>query len=147
MSRVQGNGREELHMANIKKPTDTATRRVWRMTASAPLGEYVEVATSSASAADVQGNTPRRRATDEGARSPPISEPDTGLRRRADDVGAVSPFPSKVLKPAQAENWQSSSFDLFSGCQTRDVTDTIPDNVFDELFGKSDMQPPDKKSG
>ena len=68
MSRVQGNGREELHMANIKKPTDTATRRVWRMTASAPLGEYVEVATSSTSAAqsdpscraDVDGKIARR---------------------------------------------------------------------------------------
>jgi hypothetical protein len=47
-------------------------------------------------------------------------------------------MPTKVLKPAQAEGWQASSFDLLTGCRTRDVTDTIPDNVFDELFGKPD---------
>jgi hypothetical protein len=129
-------------MATIKKPTDAATRRVWRMSASVPLGEYVEVAPSTPSAADVQANTPRRRATDEGVSPPPTFEPDTGLRRRADDVGATFPVPNKVLKPAQAENWQSSSFDLSIGCRTRDVTDTIPDNVFDELFGKL----PDKGS-
>jgi hypothetical protein len=27
------------------------------------------------------------------------------------------------------------------------VTDTIPDNVFDELFGKPDVRPPDKEVG
>jgi len=41
---------------------------------------------------------------------------------------------AKVLRPAHVENWQSSSFDLLSGLQVRDVSDTIPGRVFEELF-------------
>ena len=40
----------------------------------------------------------------------------------------------KVLRPAQVESWRESSFDLLKGCRVRDVTDTIPGDVFDELF-------------
>ena len=40
----------------------------------------------------------------------------------------------KVLRPAQVESWQSSSFDLLTGLVVRDVSDTIPGQVFDELF-------------
>ena len=115
-------------MATSNKQPEAPTRRVWRMSADVPLGEYVEV-----DAGDAHAETPRRRASD-GASNHPTGQ-DTGLRRRAEDVVAVPPMPNKVLRPAQAENWQSSSFDLLVGCRTRDVTDTIPDNVFDELFG------------
>ena len=48
--------------------------------------------------------------------------------------GAPAPIKAKVLRPAQVENWQSSSFDLLSGLQVRDVSDTIPGRVFEELF-------------
>ena len=40
----------------------------------------------------------------------------------------------KVLRPAQVESWQSSSFDLLTGLVVRDVSDTIPGQLFDELF-------------
>jgi hypothetical protein len=51
---------------------------------------------------------------------------------------------ARVLRPAQVENWQSSSFDLFTGCTVREVTDTIPGELFDELFkpGPSETAPP-----
>jgi len=53
----------------------------------------------------------------------------------------------KVLRPAQVENWQSSSFDLLTGLMVRDVTDTIPGQVFDELFRQTPVsrQHPDPR--
>ena len=125
-------------MATSKKHPEA--RLVWRMSADMPLGEYVEVA-PTASTNDVQPGAPRRRATDANSGgTTTTSGVDPGLRRRAEDVLATPPMPTKVLKPAQAESWQSSSFDLLSGCRIRDVTDTIPDNVFDELFGGPDVE-------
>jgi hypothetical protein len=39
------------------------------------------------------------------------------------------------LPDASAEaNWLSSSYDLLSGLTVRDVTDTIPGRIFDEVF-------------
>ena len=110
------------------------------MSADAPLGEYVDVA-PAAPAAEGKVELPRRRATDSEGPSAPTSE-DSGLRRRSGDLPAPASMPPKLLRPAQAESWQASSFDLLSGCRTRDVTDTIPDNVFDELFGPPDAESP-----
>ena len=41
---------------------------------------------------------------------------------------------AKVLNPGQVPSWQSSSYDLLTGLTVRDVTDTIPGEIFDELF-------------
>jgi len=112
------------------------------MSADVPLGEYVEVTQTNAA----QDETPRRRGAD-GALGNSTSGTDTGLRRRAGDVVAVPPMPARVLRPAQAESWQASSFDLLSGCRTRDVSDTIPDNVFDELFGDAHPDILDRREG
>src|SRR4029078_8544657 len=46
----------------------------------------------------------------------------------------VSEVKARVLKPAQVESWRASSYDLLTGCTVRDVTDTIPGEIFDELF-------------
>ena len=121
-------------MATSSKEPEVSTRVIWRMSADAPLGEYVEVAPETQSR-DVQGEGLRRRMTDGIIGPSTVNRVDSGLRRRAEDVVAVPPMPTKILRPAQADSWQSSSFDLLVGCRTRDVTDTIPDNVFDELFG------------
>ena len=129
-------------MVTSKKQPDTSTRVVWRMSADVPLGEYVEVAPTAAT--DSKPEVPRRRASDTGG-STVSGALDTGHRRRSEDALAVPTMPAKVLRPAQAESWQGSSFDLLVGCRTRDVTDTIPDNVFDELFGKPVAQPHDKE--
>ena len=132
-------------MATSKKQPETSTRRVWRMSANVPLGEFVDIA-STAISSDSKADTPHRRATDAGG--PPTSgAPDTRQRRRYEDAAAVPAMPAKMLKPAQTESWRGSSFDLLVGCRTRDVTDTIPDNVFDELFGKPEVQPPEKEGG
>ena len=133
-------------MVTSKKQPDTSTRVVWRMSADMPLGEYVEVGPTSVPS-DGKADTPRRRATDTGSSPSTPSAADNGQRRRYEDTAEVPTVPSKVLRPAQVESWQSSSFDLLSGCRTRDVTDTIPDNVFDELFGQPDKQYPENEGG
>jgi hypothetical protein len=131
-------------MVTSKKQPDTSTRVVWRMSADVPLGEYVEVAPTSVTN-DGEAETPRRRATDTGSSPSTLSAGDNRQRRRSEDTAEIPPMPTKVLRPAQVESWQSSSFDLLSGCRTRDVTDTIPDNVFDELFGQPGTDLPNKE--
>lgn len=129
-------------MATSKKQPETATRLVWRMSAGMPQGEYVEVAPPATRPGDGGPETHRRRSTDSGALVPP-GLGDTGLRRRHEDAAADTASTPRMLRPPHAENWQASSFDLLEGCRTRDVTDTIPDNVFDELFGEhADEQVP-----
>jgi len=39
-----------------------------------------------------------------------------------------------VLHPAQVPSWRASSHDLLTGATVSDVTDTIPGDLFDELF-------------
>ena len=42
--------------------------------------------------------------------------------------------PAKILDPAQVPSWRASSYDLMTGLTVSDVTDTIPGEIFDELF-------------
>ena len=59
-----------------------------------------------------------------------------------DSVPAASPASTpqpittaaKVLTPAQVPSWRASSHDLLTGATVSDVTDTIPGDLFDELF-------------
>ena len=47
----------------------------------------------------------------------------------------LPPVPrARVLNPGQVPSWRASSYDLLTGCTVRDVTDTIPGEIFDELF-------------
>ncbi len=39
-----------------------------------------------------------------------------------------------MLNPAKVPSWRASSYDLLTGLTVRDVTDTIPGAIFDELF-------------
>jgi len=41
---------------------------------------------------------------------------------------------ARLPDPAADPNWQSSSYDLLTGLTVRDVTDTIPGKIFDEVF-------------
>ena len=88
----------------------TGPRRVWRMTADAPQGEVLELVPKTAQA-----------------------EPATTRKAVAADVAGEAP--AKVLDPAKVPSWQASSWDLMTGLKVRDVSDTIPDRIFDELFG------------
>ena len=44
---------------------------------------------------------------------------------------------AKVLHPARVPSWRASSHDLLTGATVSDVTDTIPGELFDELFKPS----------
>ena len=41
---------------------------------------------------------------------------------------------AKVLTPARVSSWRASSHDLLTGATVSDVTETIPGDLFDELF-------------
>ena len=49
-------------------------------------------------------------------------------------VAEPVPAVAKVLTPARVPNWRASSHDLLAGATVSDVTDTIPGDLFDELF-------------
>ena len=65
---------------------------------------------------------------------PRRTAPALQTRPDAIDKPMEAPCKAKVLKPAQVESWQSSSFDLLSGLQVRDLSETMPGRLFDELF-------------
>jgi len=44
---------------------------------------------------------------------------------------------TRVLNPGKVPSWRASSYDLLTGCTVRDVTDTIPGEIFDELFSSN----------
>ena len=50
----------------------------------------------------------------------------------------------KVLTLPRPPSWQSSSYDLLTGASVSEVQDTIPGELFDELFG--DHGPQDKSA-
>ena len=90
-------------------------RRVWRMTAACPNGEIVEVPDASP--------------------APPQASPaPTKAERSVDAAGAGGDGQAWVLDPAKVPSWHSSSFDLLTGLTVRDVSDTIPSRIFEEVF-------------
>ena len=136
-----------------KKDLARMPRRIWRMTSGAPQGEYLELVPK-----EVQVKSPeaRSRASHSGqstaygavsvpARKDDATQPPTTA---SEDRQATRPQPApsqsepvtetsvrtRVLKPAQVESWQSSSFDLLTEATVSEVTDTIPGDLFDELF-------------
>ena len=93
----------------------TGPRRVWRMTADAPQGEVLELV--------------------------PKPTPAEAAATRKAAVEASGETQAKVLDPAKVPSWQASSWDLMTGLKVRDVSDTIPDRIFDELFGSQGPLP------
>lgn len=85
-----------------------APRKVWRMTADAPLGELV----------DVDPKHDERRASPGDRRAAPRDEP---------------PAPV-ILEPAPPASFHDSTTDLMKGCDVSDETDSIPGELFDKLF-------------
>ena len=143
-------------MATKKQP-EVVARRVWRMTADSPMGEYLELvpkeSQDEAPAAPKRTFHPETPPSYTAVATPPLtsedrpSVPPAPITRQASapqpalapQASTPEPAPQqtskvKILRPAQVESWQSSSFDLLTGCLVRDVTDTIPGKVFDELF-------------
>src|SRR5258708_2990320 len=98
------------------KKQPAAPPRVWRMTADAPQGEVLELAPKPSPAAEV-----------------------SAARKVAIEIPGEAP--ARVLDPAKVPSWQASSWDLMTGLKVRDVSDTIPDRIFDELFGSQQPLP------
>ena len=98
------------------EPTKPVSRRVWRMTAACPQGEFIEMPlepkAEPAKAQAVKAQPAKDWAVLEGA--------DEGQAR--------------VLDPGKAPSWEASSYDLLTGLTVRDVTDTIPGRIFEEVF-------------
>lgn len=61
-----------------------------------------------------------------------VARPPADFADTAD--GPYLEAPVKVLKPARAPSWRASSRDLLVGATVTEVTDTIPGELFDELF-------------
>jgi hypothetical protein len=80
----------------------TGSRKVWRITADAPLGEIVEL-------------------------HPAVSE---GRPRPAE----ASPV---IIDPCPPVNLRESTEELISGVEVTDETDTMPGELFEELFKRT----------
>lgn len=83
-----------------RKPTGPAKRMVWRISESAPLGEFV-------------------------------------------DPDAPPPAPARRDLPEASSNggWIVSSFELLHGADVNEGPDTVPDDLFDELFPPPPRKP------
>jgi hypothetical protein len=86
----------------------TGYRKVWRMTAEAPMGTILELL--------------------------PDTEPKAPVKDWPTATASLDEMRSRLPDPAAEPNWQSSSYDLLNGLTVRDVTDTIPGKIFDEVF-------------
>ena len=135
--------------ASVASMKATAPRRVWRMSSESLLVELVPEAESSAGsewANEHAGASSLGMRTAATAPLQPRAAVESekfkethrcsasAAQHPADNAREASPLKLRVLRPAHVESWQSSSFDLLSGLQVRDVTDTIAGCVFEELF-------------
>ena len=144
------------------KSAPEPARRVWRMTADSPMGEYLDLVPKDAYDRATEGSpkrvlhpemrdpiyrTPSSSILPSPSAPARLNEPTKGdppvrARHQAKAEPAVAApeqwtpqeVKARVLKPAQVESWRASSYDLLTGCTVRDVTDTIPGEIFEELF-------------
>jgi hypothetical protein len=78
---------------NIRGKPTTPARRVWRISESAPMGEWV------------------------------VLKPEPVVRQPREDLPDV-----------HSGSWVTSSYDLLSGSEVIEGTDTVPGDLLDELF-------------
>ena len=64
---------------------------------------------------------------------------DSGAPDQSETAGEEyrSAAATKVLTPARVASWRASSHDLLTGATVSEVDDTIPGDLFDELFKDS----------
>jgi hypothetical protein len=94
------------------------------MTTAHPQGEFIEVPTEPTKAP--------------AAKAPPAK--DWAVLDSGDEGQA------RVLDPGKAPSWEASSYDLLTGLTVRDVTDTIPGRIFEEVFMEGRPLAPRKQS-
>lgn len=76
----------------IRPKQKVPAKMVWRISASAPMGEWVQ------------------------------------------KVGVATPRPSMELPEVSYDSWVTSSYDLLTGTDVIDNSDTVPSDLFDDLF-------------
>lgn len=113
-----------------KKPS--APRRVWRMTTDAPQGEFIDLTEGVVDVPEPRTikrtfHPETRASANRAASETPVTPRDSAGERPLDPA-------VRVLNPAKVPSWRASSYDLMTGLTVRDVTDTIPGEIFDELF-------------
>jgi hypothetical protein len=62
------------------------------------------------------------------------------VESEGDKVNPVSrpPGAAKILTDPPPPNWRASSYDLMTGLEVQDFSDTVTSDVFDELFPSGD---------
>ena len=86
-----------------RKPAPTPKRRVWRISESAPLGEYVDPDAPSREAREARAQT--------------------------------------LAEVAVTTGWAVSSYELRHGADITEGPDTVPADLFDELFAPDPEAP------
>jgi hypothetical protein len=112
-----------------KKPP--APRRVWRMTTDAPQGEFIDLTEPVDTPQPLvikRTFHPEKRVFAKGVSAEALPAPVDSTGERPGDSTI------RVLNPAKVPSWRASSYDLMTGLTVSDVTDTIPGEIFDELF-------------
>jgi hypothetical protein len=89
----------------VQRREGRGPRRVWRITAQAPLGEFVEVDPAAA------------------------------------ESKARSPDAPVILESPRPASWHESTGDLLAGVVVTDETDSMPGELFDELFNPRSDRP------
>jgi len=121
-------GLAKRHHPHAAPSRMSAHQRVWRMTAQNPQGEFVESALKPAKTA------PRTAVR--------WYQTEIRLTSRAelpsqDELAGVEPSGeerARLLSPAKVPNWQASSHDLATGLTVDDFTDTVPGELYDQMF-------------
>jgi hypothetical protein len=91
-------------------------------------GAHASAFQSAISVLDPKKSTPVRRRWR--AAPPPFIEVDFDPTQA--DAGDFTP--KVVLDPVPAVDWRSSSYDLLNGTEVSDQSDSIPGELFDQLF-------------
>src|SRR5688572_17669791 len=108
----------------------SAPHRVWRMTAETPQGEFVESVIKPAKPTG-------RSAVNKRWYHAEIRLTSKSELPVQDAMAATEPIGderARLLAPAKVPNWQASSHDLATGLTVDDFTDTVPGELYDQLF-------------
>ena len=98
------------------------------MTSEAPQGEFVEPALRPAETTARNAVNKRWYQAEIRLSSRPAEDATAAAEPSGDER-------ARLLAPAKVPSWQASSHDLVSGLTVADFTDTVPGELYDQLFG------------
>ena len=136
---LDGRGRSNLgharnkrqHLLDGPRTVSASPRRVWRMTPETPQGQFVEPAPKPA-------ETTARKAVNKRWYQAEIrlsSRPESPADEATAAIEPSGDERARLLAPAKVPSWRASSHDLATGLTVADFTDTVPGELYDQLFG------------